>query len=114
MSIFDQLREEKGNRRAINSMLPLHVDLYAEPTGNEKPYTLDANTEHVIKLTIGQTFWANQAQYSMARDAAIRALASHLYRNVHHELHMIELAVYSGSAEDVIAAVSRIRKDITP
>lgn len=114
MSALDHLREETTGQRGIRSLVPFTVTPYDQRTGDVRPGTLDANIEHRLTLTLSQTFWANNAQYTKAKEAARRAIYAHLYGNIHRELECLMVAIYAGSAEDCLAAVERIRKEITP
>ncbi len=114
MSIFDQLRTQGTGKLAVNSMVPFTVEIDSHKTGKIRPHTLDANEQYIVSLTASQAFWANRAQFDHAYGAAVRSLAAHFYSNIHRELSILENAIYSGMAEDAIASISRIRREMTP
>lgn len=116
MSIFDQMRQGgTGNRFQSDFNRPaFHAGFSLDSTGKDRPTAFSYQLEYALTLEVMQTFWANAAQLESAVTIAKRAAAAHLFSDIHRELAILDNAIMSGSAEQAIECVSRIRQAITP
>lgn len=72
--------------------------------GQDHP-TIDRSRGYALRATVGVDFWANQAQYSDARKAAVRSLVVAMYIEVFQAIDHIHGLLYAG---DLVAAHQRL------
>ena len=113
MKIFDRLYNHTDRLQVIPTIRPMHVELSSDATGRMAD-AVDRSTEWVVRLRIEQNFWANQAQFELARNYAVKTLAHQLYENIHKHIPMLENAIASGDRGGAFRIVSDIRKEMEP
>jgi len=74
---------------------------------------IDFDEVFALTATVGVTYKANQASKRSAQEAAMMALMHYLYEDTLALLSVAEHAIYSGDPEDVLAAIHKIRKNLT-
>ncbi len=83
----------------------LSAELLEGPTGAIKQSTYTPQQEHELQLRLRIRFWANQAQYSTAREAAERGMQDFLYRDVCSRLTQLASLADSASRDTLQRAI---------
>lgn len=114
MKIFDHVEREATHQRRYDGIQPMQVNLTSEVTGRVRDFTTDINEEHLLTLTLQQSYWANRAQERMARDIALRMLSSALYEDVLREIDHARLCIVGGDKVGALAALDRMQEATKP
>lgn len=109
MGILEKAFTHDTRQQVIATLRPMTVSMTSEATGCERP-TLDRSTQYELRLLIAVPFWANKAQFYHARDAAMRFLATELYRDALAELPRLRLCIESGDARGALECADRIER----
>jgi hypothetical protein len=112
MTILSRLQEKRGDRMPD----PFAPRLIAEvkQTGNYKPYETSFNTEFRLTVTVEVTFWADQAQYAMAREVAEKILAETMFKDIIISAHKAMSAASAGNRNGVMQACADILRECEP
>jgi len=106
-SILDRLQEQATGMERPDALWgqPVAVAIKEDETGQVEPMGFATRRQYVLSATVEARFWANRAERSEARKAAISSLARCLYADVLHELAVIRHAIWDG---DPKAALVRL------
>ena len=108
MKILEQLQTKPTGYARYDEFESPTLAMTYEPTGNVRPYQLDANEEWCLFGNISITFWANKAQFEEATKLAKRALVARLYGDILVELPELRLALSDGDKRRAFAVCDRI------
>lgn len=114
MSIFKHATERETGSVFMDRIRLCNYTMATSPTGNVNHYTIDRNTEYVVKLEIAQNFWANTAQYHDGKKIAIECIAQYLYEDVLREIPHLLNCIQSGDKQGAIEAALRIKQATQP
>jgi hypothetical protein len=91
----------------------LSVSLTSDDTGNHTGFGFGTQQEYVVKLTVGTTVWANDAQRSDAERLARRVILDTLYRDSLQLVHIALLAAHNRDFDAVCESLSTLRNNMT-
>jgi hypothetical protein len=98
--VLEHLQERSlGYRRRDDFMAPDFFAVKCGPTNVPLRPGTDANEQFCLEATLSVTFWANQAQFSRAREIAERALIHRLYADVLADLTELHLQINNGDRD---------------
>jgi len=93
-------------------MFEATVKITSDETGEEYPHGFGITKEHIIRAEIFTTFWANDAEYRIARERAMKNILHIFYADIIGELNKIRSAVYAGDKYEALGLCDKMEKDL--
>ena len=109
MGILERAFTRRTERVMLPTLRPMEVTMTTQATGTVRGI-IDRRDEFELRLQIAVPFWANKAQFSDARLAAMRHLAKALYEDALREVSRLRLCIHSGDAIGALECADRIER----
>jgi hypothetical protein len=110
MTIIDRIQiEEQKNKRPCEEKISMFD---CKETAHLRGYGLATQSEYHMKLIVGISFWANQAQYELAYKRAKRVLLHELYGDILSKIDGAIHAIYNKNELDALDNLSAIRSQL--
>jgi aryl-alcohol dehydrogenase-like predicted oxidoreductase len=110
MTVIDRIQIEETNiKRPYQEKISM---LDCKETGELRGFGFETQTLHRMRLVVGVEFWANQAQYNLAREQAQRHLLHTLHGDMLAKIDGAIHAIYNNDQENSLNHLFAIRKEL--
>lgn len=110
-NILDFAEIRRGQETKLD-MFGATVKITSDETGKEYPCGFGITKEHIIRAEIFTAFWANDAEYKMAREQATKNILHIFYADIIGELNKIRSAVYAGDKHEALCLCGKMEEDL--